>query len=135
MDPCESEIRFLWAKISTLRSLQAASDTNTFTTLIKSTVNKATFQTQKRNRKKSKKIKQKKKLLSKMPNLLQMINKTLMTEPQTKMVANNRLTRNSYRSFPFPLKMKIRSQKAHLRLKILRDNQGLQKVASFTLKR
>ena len=89
------EIRFLLAKISTLCYLRAASDTSTFTTLIKSMVKKATFQTQKRNRKKSKKIKQKKVLLSKMPNLLQMINKTLMTQPQTKMVANNRLTSNS----------------------------------------
>ena len=88
------EIRFLWAKISTLCSLQAASDTSTFTTLIKSTVKRATFQIQKRKRKKSKKIKQRKVLLSKMPNLLQKINKTLMTQLQTKMAASNRLTSN-----------------------------------------
>ena len=87
------EIRFLLAKISTLCSLQAASDTSTFTTLIKSTVKRATFQIQKR--KKSNKIKQRKVLLSKMPNLLQKINKTLMTQLQTKMEANNRLTSNS----------------------------------------
>ena len=87
------EIRFLLAKISTLCSLQAASDTSTFTTLIKSTVKRATFQIQKR--KKSNKIKQRKVLLSKKPNLLQKINKTLMTQLQTKMEANNRLTSNS----------------------------------------
>ena len=129
LDPLEQVLLFLLAMISTPCFLQVASDMSIFTTTTKSTVSRVTFQTQKR--KKRKRIKQKR-VLPKMPNLLEMNNKRKVPKIK-KVAANNRLTSNSQISLPFPWMIKRREKKAQLSLKKWKDQKGLLKAASFTL--